>query len=117
MATTYEPLQLTFYAEKEKGSYTDFYCKHTGGTNEYMFIAHLLDMLCPLECEYIIETIENAQNGLPFDPYHGPDSMSSDDQFDIVPPNVVYGGGIWSLPMEDWKQIMQAWRDFMILYS
>lgn len=113
---TYEPLQLVFYTIKDEYGVL-FHSKHTGNINKHMFVSHLLSMLDTVECEHIIESIKNAQNGLPFQPYHGPDSMSDDDQFDIVPPNIIYGGGEWSMPMEEWKRIMQAWKDFIVSNS
>ena len=63
-------------------------------------------------CRNIIDAIEEAENNQPFDPYHGPDSLSDDDEIIIVPPNVTIASGRRSISMTDWKQLMQEWADF-----
>ena len=107
-----EEYQLIFRKIRDEDGDIYFDCEHNGNINQYTFTAHLLYMLSSAECIDIIENIEAAENEQYFEEYHGPDSLSDSDTIELIPPNVLIASGNWSIPMTDWKQLMQEWADF-----
>ncbi len=107
-----EEFQLKFEKRNIGDGYIYDHCEHLGNTNKYQFIAHLLPMFSVPECKSIVDAIDKALNNRPYSPEHGPDSLSDDDELEIIPPHVIYGGGEWKMLMRDWKQLMEEWIEF-----
>lgn len=74
--TIQEQFQLRFYTIEDSDGDKFYSCEYMGNNSDYHFVASILGMLDPIECEYINEEIEKAQNGLPFEQEHGPDTLS-----------------------------------------
>lgn len=118
----HEQFQLKFRKIKRSDGSIFFHCEYRGNIRLYMFAATLLNMIDTDIAEIAIERIEVAENNADFDPenedfdaYIGPEVMADGYDIKIVPPNIVTGlDDGYQIPMTDWKQLMQEWRDFLL---
>jgi hypothetical protein len=107
----HEQLGITFRVI-ENQNYKSFRAFYDGNINRNRFISHMLNMYDITLCQSIILAISNAQNNSGFNDFHGPDSLDDGDFIEIVVPNVLIAEGDWTMPMNDWKQLMQEWINF-----
>ena len=62
-------------------------------------------------CEFYIKRIEDAQNGLFYESDIDMDGVGT--TVEIIPPNVEYVDGLYQIPMQDFKELLQEWKEFM----
>ena len=113
--TIHEQLSIVFKIVDIENFSARVVCEYAGAPDSYL--AHICTILDITEiggCEVVIAAIENAENGLPFRDYHGLESLIDNQRYHIVPPNIVGYNNEWTIPMRDWKQLMQEWKDFRI---
>lgn len=114
MTRMQEQLEIVFRKKVYNYGVSSFYAEHTGSISKNGFIAQFLGFIEIPYCNEIIRSIERAENGLPYLSYHEFDILNDDFEIDIIPPNVSWGQGAATMPMEDWKQLMIEWRDFQM---
>ncbi|WP_136468741.1 hypothetical protein [Flagellimonas onchidii] len=82
--------------------------------DSYATLVGIIPRISAIECEALIEEIENAENGAYYEQYFSLDASaaSDDDGIEINPPNVVFNS-VLSIPFADAKMLIQEWLDFL----
>jgi len=113
--TIHEQLNIVFRIVDMEDFGSLVSCEYAGDPDSYL--AHICSILLIMDiesCEVVIKAIEKAENGLPFIEYHGTQSLINEQRYHIIPPDIVGYNKEWTMPMEDWKQLVQEWKDFRI---
>lgn len=111
--TKQEEYQLKFERFKDSDGDMHFWCEHLGSSSLYEFYANFLINIDFSLSTHIIQEIQSAQNGQYFEPFQGPDSLVDEDEIEISPPNIILNNGEWSVSMNDFKELLEEWKDFV----
>ena len=89
-------------------------CEQEKVTTDSFYLSSILSRLSLVECEGLLEEIENAEQGKFFEQYFSMDAAlaSDDDGIEIAPPNVIFSTHV-SISFEDSKTLINEWMDYL----
>lgn len=110
--TKREQYQLRFY-KVYSDNRIEYMCDHTGQNAKYNRLALKLSLMHKIECEALIETILDAENGEYYetDFVLNADTASDEDGIEISYPNVIIDNQL-SISFIDMKILLQEWIDY-----
>lgn len=93
----------------------DYDCYTKYPNHEYARLASKLSLMTPNECEGLVESINDADNGQYYEEFFAldADSASDDDEIHISPPNIIIDNTI-TISFVDMKMLLQEWIDFRV---
>ncbi|RYJ44946.1 hypothetical protein [Flavobacterium beibuense] len=91
----------------------DYECYHTGQNPDFNRLAFKLYIMDKLECEGLIDEINNAENGEYYEHFFSLDNAAASDEdgIEIVPPNIIIDNQL-IISFSDMKQLLDEWLDF-----
>lgn len=113
MMTKHEEFNLKFVKTAPSNGEFDYWCTQDT-PDSYATLVGVIPRISIIECEALIEEIENAENGAYYEQYFSLDvsAASDDDGIEIAPSNVVFNN-VLSIPFADAKMLIQEWLDFL----
>ena len=110
--TKQEEYHLNFTKIRTSNKTILHYCVSADGETQSQFFSTILGDLDDIDTEELITSIEAVQNGQPFEEYHNTDAIDDGFIIKIVPPNLELGTQ-YVIALDDWKELMQEWLDFI----
>nr|WP_293294702.1 hypothetical protein [Allomuricauda sp.] len=111
--TKHEEFNLRFVKTSSLNGKFDYWC--TQDTPDgYATLVGIIPRISAIECEALIQEIENAENGVFYEQYFSLDASTASDEdgIEITPPNVIFNS-VLPIPFADTKMLIQEWLDFL----
>ena len=90
-----------------------YYCSTKYPKHEYTYLASKLITMHQIECEGLIESIDDAENGKYYEEYFAldADAASDNDEIHILPPNIIIDKSV-TISFSDMKKLLHEWMSF-----
>ncbi|MFC4478825.1 hypothetical protein [Flavobacterium chungangensis] len=106
---------LAFNRTKTPGGSIIYYCNSlSSSNNQSLCLATILSGYHEKDdVNYLLENITLAQNGMQFEDFHQPDSLTGNFELIISPPNIIISPNNHLISLQIWKELLNEWLDFI----
>lgn len=90
-----------------------YYCITKSPKQEYAQLASKLSTMSQIECEGLIESMVDAEDGKYYEEFFAldADAASDNDEIHILPPNIIIDKSV-TISFSDMKKLLQEWMSF-----